>query len=375
MTAARLVARCVRGLEPALGTEILRTGSATLERIGHREVGFRGATGDAVRLRTADDVFLPGARGADPGPHRSGTASLGDLARAVDLEALARERAKSGGPAGFGGIEVSASFLGRRTYNRYDLEDAVGQVLAERTGVPYHSRRGGEAPPPGYGGWRLTLDGTRATLLLRLGERPAHRRAYKGATVPGTLHPPVAAAMAQAAGLLPGHRVLDPCCGAGTLLIEAHHTAPDLTLLGLDLDPAARRAARSNAGTLPVTVEHGDAGALPLADGSVDRVLCNPPWGEQVDALGRLARRPERWWHELARVLTDEGRAVVLLPDAQGLVHALSHGLAPAQVQQLSLFGSRPLLVALERVRARRRGRAAPARRTPGRGGEGVRRA
>ncbi|MCZ4608729.1 methyltransferase domain-containing protein, partial [Streptomyces sp. Lzd4kr] len=126
------------------------------------------------------------------------------------------------------------------------------------------------------------------------------------------------------------------------------------TLLGFDLDPAARRAARENAGRLPVTVRRGDAGALPLADRSVDRVLCNPPWGAQVDAGGRLAGHPERWWHELARVLTDEGRAVALLPDASSLAHALAVGLSPVHVQRLGLFGSRPLLVHLEHRQRRR---------------------
>lgn len=75
--------------------------------------------------------------------------------------------------------------------------------------MPYHSRRHGAAPPPGHSGWRLTLDGRHATLLLRLGRRPAHRRSYKNATIPGTLPPPVAAALAQAAELRPGQRVLD----------------------------------------------------------------------------------------------------------------------------------------------------------------------
>ncbi|MBA2811067.1 hypothetical protein E0500_027615 [Streptomyces sp. KM273126] len=74
-----------------------------------------------------------------------------------------------------------------------------------------------------------------------------------------------------------------------------------------------------------------------------------------VDAGPRLAGHPERWWRELARVLTDEGRAVALLPEARGLGQALALGLAPVHVQQLSLFGSRPLLVRLERPRTRRR--------------------
>ncbi|MFJ2001247.1 THUMP domain-containing protein [Streptomyces chartreusis] len=133
-----LVARCVRGLESALGTEILRTHSATIDRIGHREVGFRVTDDDiAPRLRTADDVFLPAHRRPDIGPHKSDLPELASLAREFDLTELARDRRTLGGPSGFGdGIEISASFLGRRTYNRYDIEDTVGRVLAERAGLP-----------------------------------------------------------------------------------------------------------------------------------------------------------------------------------------------------------------------------------------------
>ncbi|MDA8371655.1 MAG: methyltransferase domain-containing protein [Nocardiopsaceae bacterium] len=353
MTAARLVARCVRGLEPAVSTEILQSGSASITSLAHREVVYRTPAADAPYPRTADDVFLLAERRGDIGPYKSDLAALAELAHAVDLDALERERRARGGPRGFAGIDISASYLGRRTYNRYDIEDAIGPVLAQRLGVPYHARRNGTAPPPDYSGWRLTLDGTHTTLLLRLGTRPAHRRSYKRATVPGTLHPPLAAAMALLADLQPGQRIMDPCCGAGTLLIEAHHVVPGTTLLGFDLDPEARRAAEANAaGTAPLRIERADAGGLPVADGSVDRVLCNPPWEGQVAAGGRLAARPERWWRELARVLTGQGRAVVLVPDARGLTHALAHGLEPTHVRQVSLSGRRPLMVRLERTRS-----------------------
>ncbi|WP_233617596.1 TRM11 family SAM-dependent methyltransferase [Actinomadura sp. WAC 06369] len=325
-----------------MSTEILRTGSACVESVGHREVGFRGAVG---RLRTADDVFLAAARGDDVGRRKDGLGALARLARGVDLDGLVRERAALGGPRGFAGVEVSASFLGRRNFNRFDVEDAVGRVLAERAGVPYHARRDGTAPPDGYAGWRVTLDGTRASVLLRVGERPAHRRAYKVESVPGTLHPPVAAAMAQLADVRPGHRVVDPCCGAGTLLIEA--AGQGASLEGFDLDAGALRAAARNAGAAPVRVRRGDAGALPVDDRSVDRVLCNPPWGVQVGARGRLADRPARLWREIARVLAPDGRAVVLVPD-EGLVRAVASGLVPVFAQRLSLFGGPVTVAALE---------------------------
>lgn len=343
----RLVARCVHGLESVLSAEILQCAGAVVDRVGHREVGYRSRAGGVPR--TADDVFLLAGRLPDVGPAKADLAGLAALAREADLGRLVRERYERGGPPGLGGIAVSASYLGRRAYNRYDIEDAIGPPLAARAAVPYHSRRDGTAPPPGTAGWRLTLDGTHATLLLRVADRPAHRRAYKTASVPGTLHPPVAAAMARLARLAPGQRVLDPCCGAGTPLVEAAHLVPGLTLTGFDLDPAALHAARTNAAGLPVRIRRADAAALPVPDGSADRVLGNPPWGARVPARGRLAGHPERWWHEVARVLAADGTVVALLPDARALAPALAYGLVPSYVRQLSLSGRHPLLARLDR--------------------------
>ncbi|WP_405582326.1 methyltransferase domain-containing protein [Streptomyces sp. NBC_01092] len=270
-------------------------------------MGFRTDDDKPLRPRTADDVFLPTHRRGDIGPHRSDLTALTELAHAVDLEGLARGRRTHGGPPGFGdGIEISASFLGRRTYNRYDIEDNVGRVLAERAVPLAPARRRAPARPQ-----RMAADpgrqarhpaaapgaASRAPALLQERDHPGHP-APTGRRRPG-----------PGGRTAPGATGAGPCCGAGTLLIEAHHTAPGTTLLGFDLDPTARRAARQNAAPLPITVEHGDAGALPLPDRSIDRVLCNPPWGEQVGAGGRLAGHPERWWHVLARVLTDEARS------------------------------------------------------------------
>ncbi|WP_214410678.1 methyltransferase domain-containing protein [Sphaerisporangium fuscum] len=360
MTAARLVARCVRGLEPVVAAEILDLGLGVITRLGHREVHFHAVRPDpgVVRLRTADDVFLLATRLPDIGAARTGVGRLAELAGHADVAALLEERTLCGGRSEVTGVEVSASFLGRRNFNRYDVEDAVGPALARRAGVGYHSRRGGGAPPPGLGAWRLTLDGRWATLMLRIADRPLHRRAYKVRTIPGTLHPPLAAAIARMADIRPGDRVVDPCCGAGTLLAEAALLRPDARFDGYDVDPEARTAARANVAGFPaVAVHRADAGDLPLPDGGAHRVVCNPPWGGQVGARGLLAGSPSRWWAELRRILAPDGVAVVLIPDIGGLVTAIRHGLEPVGVQRVRLSGAESYIVRLTGGRVRRRGR------------------
>jgi len=354
------VARCARGLEPQLATEILQRELGSITAIGHRSVHFRarrpydtGVTG----LRTADDVFLLGARGRDVGRTKAGLPELAALVREADPEELLHHRTALATTGKAPGVEVSASFLGRRSFNRYDAEDAVGDALAARLKVPYHPRRTQGAPPPDYAPWRLTLDGTRATLLLRVTPRPLHRRPYKQSTVPGSLHPPLAAAMTRLADIGPGHTVLDPCCGAGTLLIEAALAHPEAARYqGYDIDPTALEAARANRTTASldrIRIHRADAGRVPLPDTTVDRIVCNPPWGTQVAAKARLAKAPTAWWQELTRLLTPTGTAVLLLPTPTPLSPAIEAGLLPTHTQRIHLSGTPTYLIKLEKEKPR----------------------
>lgn len=328
------VARAVRGIEPLVAAEIERTGAGLVRRVRHREVWFEVRGRGLPGLRMADDVLLVGAVVDGIGPDNASLRRLAKAAAAIDthrLRRLAREYGPHAGAEagiGLGGVDVSASFLGRRAYNRYDIEDAVGREL----GGPYHSRRDGRVPPPGTATWRVTVEGERAVIALRVGRRPLHRRDYKVASVAGSLHPPLAAAMAYLAE--PKGLVLDPCCGAGTTLIEARAIAPDARLLGLDRSPEAAGAAAANGPGLSWAV--ADAGRLPLPSGSVDRVLVNPPWQRQV----RLAGDGHRLWAELRRVLAGDGTVVALVPEPPP-------GWAVQEVLPVSLSGRHPVIAVL----------------------------
>jgi len=323
---ARLLARTVRGMEILVADEIRERGLGQVDLIGHREVHFTSPDPAAAihALSTADDVLLVAAVLHGIGHTKDDLRHLTELG---DLTWAPRRP-----------FDVSATVVGARRFGRYDVEDTVGAHLSRLLGVPYHSRRGGVRPPPGTTSWRVTIEGKRATVAVRPADRPAHRRAYKVASVPGTLHPPVAAAMVRLAGISPGDVVLDPCCGAGTLLIEASGTGA--RLLGADADPVALRAASANAAGRAVHWIRSDAGALPLRTGSVDRILVNPPWDRQVAAQGELAIDPAHLWSEARRVLRPGGHLVALL-----------HGDAPASwkvlaTHQIRLSGAEATILA-----------------------------
>lgn len=304
----------------------------------HREVWFEAPSqADLLSLRTADDVLLAAAVVDGIGHGRSALRRLARAARELDVRRLT--------PSGLG-VEVSASFVGRRNYTRFEIEDAVGAELARPLRVPYHSRREGGRPPRAARSWRVTIEGDQAVIAVRVADRPLHRRAYKTASIRGTLHPPVAAAMAQLARLGGARTVLDPCCGAGTTLIEAGALAgaPGVRLVGFDHDPAALAAATTNAATdagKPFVWAVADAGRIPMADGSADRVLVNPPWGRQVPPRGSLTRDLGPLWREVRRVLAPGGLAVALVHDG------IPRGFAVEEAVQVSLMGQHPVITVL----------------------------
>ncbi|MEU4575822.1 methyltransferase domain-containing protein [Nonomuraea sp. NPDC023979] len=278
------VARAVHGIEPLVAAEIHRSRLGSVRGLRHREVWFDTADPGPglLGLRTADDVLLVAAVVDGVGHGRLALRRLAAAARA--LRALPPRPLPHRDAAG---VEVSATFVGRRAYTRHDIEDAVGAELGRRLRLPYHSRAGGAVPPAGCLAFRVTIQGERAVIGLRLAARPLHRRPYKLGSVPGSLHPPLAAAMAALARLDGARTVLDPCCGAGTTLLEAAALAPHARFLGLDHNPAAITAATTNATHLHT------APTLPLAPaysaGTPEAGTHPTPTVTRVPAEGRTA--------------------------------------------------------------------------------------
>ena len=111
----------------------------------------------------------------------------------------------------------------------------------------------------------------------------------------------------EAAGILPGETVLDLGCGAGLdAFLAAGETGPAGKVFGLDMTEEMLDLARKNRaawGLENVEFLRGEMEAIPLPDGSVDRVLSN--------CVLNLSPEKDRVFREISRVLRPGGKVAV----------------------------------------------------------------
>ena len=328
-----------RGLESVSADEIAALPAVTIGRIGYRRIAASsaGSLAPLLKLRTVDDAFLDLAAWGNVGRPRQTLALLRYLSSRLDLRAavanLNRLRAVPQSPA----FSVTASFVGKRNYGAEEIKSAVGEGVMIR-----HDWRYTDDDAAADLNIRVFIESETAFVGLRLGRRPLHEREYKKAHRAGSLKPTVAAAMLRLAEIAPGQSLLDPCCGAGTILAEAGKFAA--TVRGGDIDAAAVSAARVNlrAAGIAANVHAWDARALPIADGSIERIVSNLPWGRQIAISGSLALFYRNVCADMRRVLAPGGR-IALLTNAPQL--ASFHDLRCDGQFEISLYGQTPTIL------------------------------
>jgi 23S rRNA G2445 N2-methylase RlmL len=329
-----------RGLEAISADEIAALGNAGVTQIGYRRVAVSCAVPlvSMLNLRTVDDVFLDVGTWSGVGRPRSTLGLLTLFSGRLDLTdaaaACATVRPIRSPPS----FSVTANFVGKRNYNTEEMKHACAEgIIASHAGWTYE--RDDAAADLNL---RIFVEHELAHVGVRLGKYPLHRRPYKQHHVPGSLKPPVAAALLSLAKVNPGTRVLDPCCGGGTVLIEA--ALSEALAVGGDSDVMALAAAAANAraAAVSIPIQVWDAQALPAADASMDHIVCNLPWGREVSVDVALESLYRRICKELCRVLAPGGQ-ITLLTNAPHLVKL--SGLQHEQSIEISLFGQTPTIL------------------------------
>ncbi len=163
---------------------------------------------------------------------------------------------------------------------------------------------------------RLRRVGDGWEALLRITPRPLSTRAWRVQNVPGAPNATLAHAIAQITQPYADDRVLNLCCGSGTLLIERLLLGPAQRVIGCDINPVMLEYARDNiqaAGLAGrVRLECWDATALPLDNASFDVIIADLPFGQLVGSHAENERLYPQLLGEAARVAMPGTRLVLL---------------------------------------------------------------
>jgi tRNA (guanine6-N2)-methyltransferase len=312
------------GLESIAADEIERDLGGEVKKTGPGIVVFRVPEIDdrLLRLRTTEDVFVF-AWGTDQLSYR-----------ATDLESIRRWTARDADwtnllrihhtvrpkPKGRPSYRLVTQMEGEHGYLRRDARKAFAQGLAGKLPASWPAVEENAAVE-----FWLTINGATAVCGLRLSDRTMRHRTYKLEHRPASLRPTIAAAMIRLAEIRPRHVVLDPMCGAGTLLAERLAAGQQIRggcspVWGGDVDFSAVRAASVNLRRVgPASLTRWDARRLPLGSNEVDRIVSNPPFGKQLSSPEEVGPLYGAMLREYDRVLRPGGQAVLLASTAAAL--------------------------------------------------------
>jgi tRNA (guanine6-N2)-methyltransferase len=292
-------------------------------------------------LRTAEDLFALAGYRPDVGPERAAPERVRAAARDAPLleSALqARVKVTPGTRAGRRlKFRVIARMVGDHEFRRVDFQRAVERGILDRNDHTWRL----EEDDAEVELWATVID-AEFLLAVRLSDDRMRHREYKTAHRPASLRPASAAALAWLSEPRDDDVVLDPFCGAGTILTERAHLGRYAMLLGSDRDAAALAAARANVGERykPIRLETWDAAALPLGDASVSKIVTNLPWGERYGSHGENRKLYPIWIREFTRVLKSGG-LMVLLTSEWRLMRELerTRKIAPSKIIRVSVLG------------------------------------
>ena len=318
---------------------------------------LRGDLQDAgLRAGLAGPGLLRLSAGQDVLPH---------LMRRPLVDRVAVDLGPDGADAG-GSLAV-AQRLCRAAGYAGDLAFRVGapDAATRDAAIDAIERSTGWANAPGD--WQLNVDLT--ARRVEIGPLAWAARFGRLERLPATTPPTVAAGLLRLAKLRDDDRLLDPCAGVGSIPIVDALVRPGGLGLAIDVDPASVAAARTNVAAHGlgdrVEVETGDASALDLPDAIADRVVSDLPFGRRVGSNAGNRELYPAILREVARVLTADGRAVLLTDDKRTFADAVrcQRGLKVVKQTPVRYNGVSPTAYSLTRVRQHPRDAAPRARR------------
>jgi len=293
---------------------------------------YTGNPRELLSLRTAEHLFLILKRMPKMTRSRSSLSALsGSLARFNFKEAFACCRqvgihARKRMP-----FRVTSRLSGKRNFRRVDLQRVIERALLERGWYLKSSNSAIDI-------W-AEVHGDDGYISIKLSSNDMAQRSYKQAHIPASLKPTLAYSMVRLSRPHPEDVFLDAMCGAGTILLERALIKRYRYLIGGDVSIDALDAIVENFGRKhqPRQFFHWDARSLPLGSNTVDKIVCNLPFGETIGNVSQLTNLYRQCLREYERVLKPRGRMVLLTSQDMLLDDALKQRRSLRVAQKLTV--------------------------------------
>jgi 23S rRNA G2445 N2-methylase RlmL len=264
---------------------------------------------ELLTLHTVEDVYLTLAhiRGLQHGPDALRVLHAAALNIDVHNALVQWRRTHQGAHART--WRVVSQMNGNYRFRRIDAGDSVTKAI--RQSMPRNMKLVQDDADVEIWVW---LSGGDALIGLRLSDATLRHRSYKREHLPASLRPTVAASMALLSQPAATDVVLDPLCGAGTILVERALLGPVASIQGGDIREEAVAMARHNARAAKVKADWQtwDARELPLDAASVTHIITNLPFGKQIGKRSENDRLYQALIKEFDRVVVAGGRIVSL---------------------------------------------------------------
>lgn len=227
-------------------------------------------------------------------------------------------------------FRIAAAGAGSAVFAHLRQEIAAATAL-ESTDAAAHLHIAVRRSPGAQSGWQA---------LIRAAAMPLSVRRWRVRDMPGALNANIAAAMVSLAHGGNTERMLNLCCGSGTLMIERLGMGRAAAVTGVDISADALQCADANLRAAghrsSVTLLRGDCGALPLRSASVDAITADLPYG-MLSGGGNILSLYRAALTESARVAAPNASLVAITTRRRDLLAALDDAQCWRMIEAISL--------------------------------------
>ncbi|MGB9594730.1 MAG: methyltransferase [Candidatus Poribacteria bacterium] len=316
MATIKYYATNIMGLEDILWQEIqtkLHNISLIEKKKGRISFTYAGDPKELLNIRSAENIYV--YVGIISGLTRSRN-SLGEIFKQVssyNLEIPLKIHKDLHGGKGKKRptFRVVSTMIGRHNFRRIDAQTAVESALTKK----YDWKLAIENPTIEF---RLDLEEDKAIIGIRLTDERIRRRKYKISHIPGSLNPSVAYSMVFLSEPNSSDIFIDPLCGAGTIAIErAYFGRCDMIIAG-DIQQNSIESAKDNieSNRKNINLIQWDVNFLPIRDHSINKVVCNLPFGKQTGSQTENKGLYVSFFKEIRRIMRSQGKCVLLVIDS-----------------------------------------------------------